>query len=54
MQEAVAGRLHERADVAVVITDWTYTQSAEELARTTSVILIHLNDIPSFKDMIRR
>jgi hypothetical protein len=53
VQEAVAGRLHERADVAAVITNSTYTPSAEELARTTGTILVHHDDIPSLKEIIK-
>jgi restriction system protein len=54
VQEAVAGRLHERADVAVVITNSTYTLSAEELARTTGTILIHHDDISRLREIIRK
>jgi restriction system protein len=52
VQEAVAGRLHERAAVAVVITNASYTPSAEELARTTGTVLIHHDDIPRLMDII--
>lgn len=52
VQEAVAARLYERANFAVVISNAAYTQSAETLARTTGTILIHHDDIPSLREII--
>ena len=54
VQEAVAARMHEQADLAVVISNATYTKSAEELAETTKTILINHDDIPALKEIIRR
>jgi hypothetical protein len=52
VQEVVAARIHEQADLAVVISNTTYTKSAEILAGTTNTILIHHDDIPALKDKI--
>lgn len=61
VQEAVAARIHEQADLAVVISNATYTKSvealagtAEALAGTTETILINHDDIPALKEIIRR
>ena len=47
-------RIHEQADVAVVISNTAYTRSAESLAGTTGTILIHHDDIPALLGMISR
>ena len=51
VQEVVAGRLHEGAGGAVVISNAPFTPSAEALARTARVILIHHEDIPHLREM---
>lgn len=51
VQEISAGRAHERADYAAVVTNNRYTSSAEELANTNGVLLLHfsqLRDIDSY------
>jgi restriction system protein len=54
VQEVVTARIHEQADLAVVISNATYTRSAENLAKTTNTILIHHDDIPALKETIKR
>jgi restriction system protein len=54
VQEVVAARIHEQADLAVVISNTTYTKSAEALAGTTGTILINHDDIYNLRDIIRR
>lgn len=45
VQEIIAGRAFERADFAAVVTNNTYTASAEQLAVRTSVFLLHYTDL---------
>jgi restriction system protein len=52
VQEVVTAKIHEQADLAVVISTTTYTKSAEMLAGTTNTILIHHDDIPALKEKI--
>jgi restriction system protein len=54
VQEVVAARIHEQADLAVVISNTTYTKSAEALAGTTGTILINHDDIQNLREIIRR
>ena len=41
VQEAAAGRLHEGARYAAVVSNRGFTSAAEELARTNDVLLLH-------------
>jgi hypothetical protein len=54
VQEIVAARLHEQADLAVVISNAIYTKSAEALAGTTGTILINHDDIQNLREIIKR
>jgi restriction system protein len=54
VQEVAAARLHEQAALAVVISNAMYTQSAKALAKTTGTILIHHDDIPLLREIIKR
>jgi restriction system protein len=45
VQEAVAARLHERADNAVVVSNASYTKAARRLAATTGVLLLHHDEL---------
>jgi hypothetical protein len=45
VQEVAAARAHERADYAVVVTNTRYTPSAQQLAVTNNVILLHYTDL---------
>jgi restriction system protein len=52
VQEVVAARLHERADIAVVVSNATYTKSARQLAGTTGVVLLHHDELSSLIDRL--
>lgn len=41
VQEIAAGRLHEGADFAVVVSNKSFTVAAQQLAKTMGVMLIH-------------
>lgn len=41
VQEVLAGQQFEGADLAVVVSNNTYTRSAQQLAQTTNVLLLH-------------
>ena len=45
VQEIYAGKQHEMANFAAVVTNSTYTKSAKELASTCGVLLLHVNDL---------
>lgn len=45
VQEAVAARLHERAEKAVVVSNASYTKAARQLATTTGVLLLHHDEL---------
>ena len=46
VQEASAAKLHYGADAAVVVSNASYTRSAQELAGTTNVLLLHHDQLP--------
>ena len=46
VQEANAAKLHYGADAAVVVSNMAYTRSAQELAGTTNVLLLHHEQLP--------
>jgi len=48
VQEAIAGREFEKADLAAVITNTTYTKSARQLAQTSGVFLLHHDELAIF------
>ena len=52
VQEAAAGRTHERADYGVVVTNNRYTSAAEQLAATNGVLLLHYRDLRSLDAML--
>ena len=52
VQEVLAGRIYENAQVAAVITNNTYTKSARELAYSSDVYLLHYDDLSSFNPKI--
>ncbi|MGA8172631.1 MAG: restriction endonuclease [Methylocystis sp.] len=45
VQEIVAARTHENADYGIVVTNNSFTSSANELANTNNVFLIHYRDL---------
>ena len=52
VQEAAAGRAHEQADFGIVVSNNRYTASAEELASTNRVLLLHYRDLPKLEAML--
>lgn len=49
VQEAFAAKSFTGAHAAAVVTNSIYTRSAEELAETTGVLLLHVSDLESMK-----
>lgn len=52
VQEIIAGRAFERADIAVVVTNVSFTQSARQLASSADVHLLHFSDLPKFAEIL--
>jgi HJR/Mrr/RecB family endonuclease len=52
VQEAAAGRAHEKADYGAVVTNNRYTSAAEQLAATNSVLLIHYRDLRNIEALL--
>ncbi|MDP2805372.1 MAG: restriction endonuclease [Gallionellaceae bacterium] len=52
VQEIFAGKQHEQAHVAAVVSNATYTPSAKQLATTTGVHLLHFSELPEFANRI--
>jgi restriction system protein len=47
VQEAAAAKLHERADMGGVVTNFTFTPAAKTLAQTTGTLLLHHSQLAS-------
>lgn len=52
VQEVAAGRVHERANYAAVVSRTSYTPGAEELARTNGVLLLHHSQLSELETLI--
>jgi restriction system protein len=52
VQEAAAGRAYEMADCAVVVTNNSFTPSAEQLASTNGVFLLHYRDLQNLDSIL--
>jgi restriction system protein len=52
VQEITAARTHERADCAAVVSNSRYTSSAQQLAATNGVLLLHHSDLRSIDDLL--
>jgi hypothetical protein len=52
VQEAAAGRLHEGARHAAVVSNRSYTSAAEELARTNGILLLHYSQLCELDAML--
>ncbi len=52
VQEIAAGKQHEQADIAAVVSNATYTPSAKQLAGTTGVYLLHYSELHGFADKL--
>ncbi len=53
VQEAAAARAHERANFGFVVSNSKYTQDAEQLASTNSILLLHYSDLRNLDALIR-
>lgn len=54
VQEVFAGKKHELADIAAVVTSSRFTKSAEELAHTCNVILLHHSQLQFFDEYVNQ
>lgn len=54
VQEVSAGRAHEQAHFGMVVSNSRYTPSAESLAKTNRVLLLHHRDLPNLQGIIER
>ena len=52
VQEAYAAKAHQKADFAIVVTNAKYTTSAEQLAQSSGVFLIHHKQIPTLQELL--
>lgn len=52
VQEIVAGKQFERADIAAVVSNATFTTSAKQLASTTGVHLLHYSELQGFAEKL--
>lgn len=52
VQEIAAGKQHEQADIAAVVTNATFTPSAKQLAGTTGVLLLHYSELQGFAERL--
>lgn len=52
VQEVIAGRVFEKADFAVVVSNSTYTQSARRLASAADVLLIHYSSLGKLFELL--
>jgi restriction system protein len=53
VQEVAAGKVHERAHHGVVVTNNRYTPSAEQLASTNEVLLLHYRDLRELDNLLK-
>ena len=52
VQEAAAGRAHEKAHRGAVVTNNSYTPSAEQLAATNGILLLHYRDLENLETLL--
>lgn len=52
VQEVIAGKLFQEAELAVVLSNSTFTPSAQHLANRTGVHLLHHSQIENFTDRL--
>ena len=53
VQEVIAGKVFEQANVAAVVTNSTFTPSARQLAASADVHLLHFSELPIFAEKLR-
>lgn len=54
VQEATAARAHEQANYGIVVTNNRYTQSAEQLASTNGILLLHYSDLQNLHNLLSK
>lgn len=54
VQEVTSGMHYWGANIAVVVTNTSYTKSARELAKSVGVLLLHHEDLPNLKNILDR
>lgn len=52
VMEVAAGRKHYGVQVAVVVSNSTFTPAAQKLAATNGVLLLHHSDLPKLSEMV--
>ena len=52
VQEAFTAQKHYGASAAAVVTNASFTRSAEALSRTTGVLLCHYSDLVRLDDLL--
>jgi len=52
VQEIIAGKHYEKADIACVVSNNTYTPSAKQLANSTGVYLLHYTELTQLVEKI--
>jgi HJR/Mrr/RecB family endonuclease len=52
VQEIIAGKQFEQADIAVVVSNNSYTQSAKQLANVSGVHLLHYAELEQFAENV--
>ena len=52
VQEAIAGKVFEKADAAVVVSNATFTRSARSLAENAGVLLLHHDQLADLQQLV--
>ena len=52
VQEIIAGKQFEQADIAAVVSNNSYTQSAKQLANAAGVHLLHYDELEQFAEKV--
>jgi len=52
VQEIIAGKQFEQADIAAVVSNNSYTQSAKQLANAAGVHLLHYAELEQFAEKV--
>jgi Restriction endonuclease len=52
VQEVAAGKTHYQADYAIVVSKTRYTSSAQRLAATNQVLLLHYGNLPNLDSIL--
>jgi restriction system protein len=52
VQEIAAGKIHEQADCAIVVSNWRFTSAAIQMAATNDVFLLHHEDLRKIDELV--